>query len=87
MIVPNIMPVSDLRNYTDVLKNVDVDSPVFLTKNGRGRYVIVDIKEYEKREAKLKLLAMLQESEEAVKNNNEWLSIDQVKNQLEDEDA
>ncbi|QOR34490.1 type II toxin-antitoxin system Phd/YefM family antitoxin [Clostridium sp. 'deep sea'] len=81
--MPNIMPVSDLRNYTDVLKNVDVDSPVFLTKNGRGRYVIVDIKEYEKQEAKLKLLAMLQESEESVKNGDEWLTLNQVKKDLE----
>ena len=81
--MPNIMPVSDLRNYTDVLKNVDVDSPVFLTKNGRGRYVIIDIKEYEKQEAKLKLLAMLQESEESVKNGDEWLTLKQVKKDLE----
>ncbi len=34
--MPNIKPVSDLRNYNEVLRDVAVDAPVFLTKNGRG---------------------------------------------------
>ena len=32
----NILPVSDLRNYNEVLKNCRTGEPVFLTKNGRG---------------------------------------------------
>ena len=32
---------------------------MFLTKNGRGRYVIVDIKDFEKIEAEEKLFAQL----------------------------
>ena len=46
--MPCILPVSDLRNYNEVLQNVTEDSPVFLTKNGRGCYVVIDIKEYER---------------------------------------
>ena len=34
--MPNIKPISDLRNYTEVLHDVTVGSPVFLTKNGPG---------------------------------------------------
>lgn len=45
--MPNIKPISDLRNYSDLLRDVSFGSPVFLTKNGRGRYVILDIQEYE----------------------------------------
>ena len=30
--MPCILPVSDLRNYNEVLQNVTEDSPVFLTK-------------------------------------------------------
>lgn len=30
--MPNIRPVSDLRNYTDVLKDISIDSPVFFNK-------------------------------------------------------
>ena len=41
--MPNIKPISDLRNYTEVLRDVAVGAPVFLTKNGRGRYAIVDM--------------------------------------------
>ena len=45
--MPNIKPISDLRNYSEVLRDVTIDSPVFLTKNGRGRYAIMDIQDYE----------------------------------------
>lgn len=57
--MPNIKPISDLRSYSSVLDEVSQDAPVFLTKNGRGRYVIVDIKDFEKIEAEEKLFAQL----------------------------
>ena len=43
MAIVNIKPISDLNQYNDVLKDVKVGSPVYLTKNGRGKYVIFDI--------------------------------------------
>ncbi|WP_082667325.1 type II toxin-antitoxin system prevent-host-death family antitoxin [Tractidigestivibacter scatoligenes] len=49
--MPNIRPISDLRSYTAVLDEVAQESPVSLTKNGRGRYVIQDISDYERNEA------------------------------------
>lgn len=57
--MPNIKPISDLRSYTAVLDEVAQGSPVFLTKNGRGRYVIQDIADYERHEAERTLLAQL----------------------------
>jgi prevent-host-death family protein len=45
--MPTILPVSDLRNYNEVLRHVSKDNPVYLTRNGRGCYAIVDIDEYE----------------------------------------
>ena len=45
--MPNIKPVSDLRNYYDVLSEVRENEPVFLTKNGRGVFAIITLKEYE----------------------------------------
>ncbi len=54
--MPNIKPISDLRNYSDVLRDVTIDEPVFLTKNGRGRYAIIDIQDYEKLKAALTLV-------------------------------
>lgn len=46
--MPNILPVSDLRNYNEVLKNCQVGEPVFLTKNGRGKFVVMDMEDYER---------------------------------------
>ena len=54
--MPNIRPVSDLRNYTEVLREVQTDSPVFLTRNGRGCYAIMDMQEYERLQAQIKLI-------------------------------
>lgn len=80
--MPNIKPVSDLRNYNDVLKDITIGDPVFLTKNGRGRFAILDIKEYEKSQATIKLLSKLLEAEKAIKTGDEWLTEEQVKKDL-----
>lgn len=71
--MPNIKPVSDLRNYTEVLRDIAVGEPVFLTKNGRGRFVILDIEEYEKQQATIKLLAELAKGEQTALEKG-WLS-------------
>ena len=42
-----IQPVSELRNYNKVLEKVKKNSPVFLTKNGYGKFALVDIEEYD----------------------------------------
>ena len=77
--MPSILPVSDLRNYNEVLKNCRTGEPVFLTKNGRGRFVVLDIEDYERERAEKKLLMKLKEAEEAVKEGKEWLSLDDLK--------
>ena len=59
-----ISPVSDLRNYNKVLEEVSVGSPVYLTVNGRGKYIIRDIaedEEYERTKAALRLMCELNE--------------------------
>ena len=65
--MPNIKPVSDLRNYNEVLRGIAVGEPVFLTKNGRGKYAIVDMEEFEQINAKLKLLSELAKGEVSAK--------------------
>ena len=79
--MPNIKPVSDLRNYTELLRDIAVGEPVFLTKNGRGRYAIVDMDEYEKTQAVLKLMGELAKGERSG-NEKGWLEIDQVEKEL-----
>ena len=80
--MPNILPVSDLRNYNEVLKNCQVGEPVFLTKNGRGRFVVMDIEDYERDKAERKLLMMLQEAEDAVKDEKEWMTLEEAKSKF-----
>ena len=79
---PCILPVSDLRNYNEVLQNVTEDSPVFLTKNGRGCYVVIDIKEYERMVAELKLQKALAEGEHSAEQGR-WLSAADVRKKYE----
>lgn len=79
--MPNIKPVSDLRNYNEVLRDIAVGEPVFLTKNGRGRYAIVAIEEYENTQATIKLMSELAKGEKSGKENG-WLTIDEVTTNL-----
>ncbi len=76
--MPNIKPISDLRNYTEVLHDVAVGAPVFLTKNGRGRYAIIDIQDYEQTQAKLKLMQELAKGRRSGEQEG-WLSSDDMR--------
>jgi prevent-host-death family protein len=75
--MPSIKPVSDLRNYTEVLRDISVGSPVFLTKNGRGKYVLLDMEDYEKTQASIKLMAELAKGRNAGEMQG-WKTIESV---------
>ena len=84
--MPNIRPVSDLRNYAAVLNEVHENEPVYLTKNGRGAYAIVAIseqEEYEKTKAALKLMYEVQKGKNSGENKG-WLSEDDVRKHFEE---
>jgi PHD/YefM family antitoxin component YafN of YafNO toxin-antitoxin module len=70
LIVPNILPISDLRNYTEVLNQVDVDRPVYLTRNGRGTYVISKIDDYDRDATVKDLLNEIRKGEESLVKND-----------------
>ena len=80
-VMPNIKPVSDLRNYTEVLRDISVGEPVFLTKNGRGRYAIVDMEEYEKTKAVIRLMGELSKGEKSAQERG-WADIAEVEKML-----
>ena len=65
--VTNIVPISDLKNYTEVLSHCDDGSTVYLTKNGRGKYVVQSLLEYERLQATVKLLAELSKGIESIR--------------------
>lgn len=75
--MPNIKPISDLRNYTEVLRDVDVGAPVFLTRNGRGKYAILDMADYEKLQASIWLMNELEKGRRSGEEKG-WLTIEEV---------
>jgi len=79
--MPNIKPISDLKNYNEVLRDIAIDEPVYLTKNGRGKFAIVDINEYERLKASLKLMSYLAKGEQVGKEKG-WMTIEEVENEL-----
>lgn len=76
-----IRPVSDLRNYNEVLNECRESSPVYLTKKGRGKYVLMDIEDYEKMIASMKLVACLEEGEKSAREEG-WFKLDEIEELL-----
>lgn len=75
--MPNIKQLSDLRNYNEAMRDIAVGEPVFLTKNGRGRYAIVDIEEFEKTPATLRLMSELAKGKSSAKERG-YIDISEV---------
>ena len=64
--MPNIKPMSDLRNYTAVVSEVSYGNRVYLTRNGHGTCAIIDMQELDeldKQKALNQLLLKLWEAE------------------------
>ena len=76
--MPMIKPVSELRNYPEVLKEVGVGHPVYLTKNGTGRYVLIDIADYANVEAATQLSFELMRGRTSGETNG-WIGKEQMR--------
>ena len=84
--MPNIKPVTELRKYGKVLNDVAVGAPVFLTKNGHGRYAVLDIEEYKEYKKMLALKTLMTTLDEGRRSGEEngWLDADTVRGQLKE---
>ncbi|MEE3420952.1 MAG: prevent-host-death protein [Lachnospiraceae bacterium] len=79
--MPTITPISDLRNYGNVLEKVSAGSPVYLTRNGRGAYSIRDIKDeenFQKAEAMIQLMCELNAGIRSGEDEG-WISEDDIR--------
>jgi PHD/YefM family antitoxin component YafN of YafNO toxin-antitoxin module len=78
--MPNIKNISSLRNYTDVLNEVTEGNPVFLVREGQGKYAILDMKEYDSIKATLweRLFEDLDESREAAEHKG-WINDEELR--------
>ncbi|KAF1295684.1 prevent-host-death protein [Enterococcus sp. JM4C] len=59
----NIKPISDLRNYNRLLTEVTNQEPVYLTKNGRVQYAVLEITYLEKLQAAIDILDRIKKEE------------------------
>lgn len=73
----NIIPISDLKNYGEVLRKCENGDTVYLTKNGRGRYVVQSLEEYEKQKATIQLLTELSKGVESLRKDG-GISLDEA---------
>lgn len=79
--MPNIKPISDLRNDNNVLNDVTVGAPVFLTKNGRDKYAILDMKDLKKAQATIRLMSELAKGRKSGEEKG-WLALEAVEETL-----
>jgi prevent-host-death family protein len=71
--MPNIKPISDLRNNTNEISELCHNSkePIFITKNGVGDMVVMSIETYERQQTIIDLYIKLAEAEEEIANGAE----------------
>ena len=84
--MPNIKPISDLRNYSELLKEVRYGERIYLTKNGHGEFALIDLKELDdldKMIAFSKLMGKLQQAEERAAHEG-WIPEEDADKILED---
>ena len=82
--MPNIKPISDLRNYTAVINEVAYGNRVYLTKNGHGQCAIIDMKELDeldKQKALYQLMSKLNEAEVSIREEG-TISADDLEKEL-----
>ena len=68
--MPSIRPISDLRNSANDISDFcrQTREPVYITRNGTGDMVVLNMEEFERREALIDLYAKLAVAEEEISN-------------------
>ncbi|MCL5058901.1 MAG: type II toxin-antitoxin system Phd/YefM family antitoxin [Actinobacteria bacterium] len=82
--MPNIRPISDLRNNANDISEFCHKSrePIFITKNGVGDMVVMSVETYERQQALISLYIKLAGAEEEIANGAEGEDFFEVAKQL-----
>lgn len=66
--MPSIRPISDLRNSANEISDFcrQTREPVFITRNGTGDMVVMNIEEYERNQALINLYGKLAVAEQEI---------------------
>ena len=79
--MPNIKPISELRNYSSLPETVTPGEPVCLIRNSHGAYALVDIADQEdciRTKAALRFMCEMNQGMRAGEEKG-WLTADEVR--------
>lgn len=81
--MPRIIPIKDLKNTADITRTcMESNEPIFITRNGYGEMVLMNMKLYEETMAKLHVAALLNESLDEVENGAALIDGDELFDEL-----
>jgi prevent-host-death family protein len=77
-----IIPISDLKNTVDIEKRCATGDVVYVTKNGYGKLVIMDIDHYEQTIRKMYEAKLVNESLADINNGAALVDASEVKQRI-----
>ena len=81
--MPRIIPIKDLKNTADITRTcMESNEPIFITRNGYGEMVLMNMKLYEQTRSKLHVASLLNESLDEVEKGAALLDGDELFNEL-----
>jgi prevent-host-death family protein len=75
-------PISALTNYNNVLSSVDDGDEVVLTKNGKSKYVVIDISEWHYTKSMLRFLSEMRDVDDEMKNGGKKYTEEELRIKL-----
>ena len=84
--MPNIRPISDLRNNANDISEIchQTREPVFINKNGVGDMVVMSLETFERQQSLINLYAKLAEAEEEIMSDAKGEDFFEVSRKLRD---
>ena len=82
--MPNIKPISEMKNYTSIVNELSYGNRIYFTKNGHESCALIDMKELDELDnlkAKLQLLTKLNEAKISIKDEG-TISADDIEKEL-----
>lgn len=78
-----IVPIRDLKNTVEIeRKCMESGEPVFITKNGYGKLVVMDIEVYERTIKKMYEAKLVNKAIEEINNGCELISGEKVRSEI-----
>ncbi len=82
--MPCIRPISNLKNYKEVLKEVDANKRVYLTKKGLGAYAIMSVEEADELDKFKSMFGLISDLKQADKEADQtgWIKAEELEKDL-----